>query len=179
MPRITAIPEPTVRVADDSTLQMLGMLWAVDESLERLSRKMLRDIGVTGPQRAVLLLVGRIEGATAKRLAQILRLHASTISGIVRRLEGDGYLRRTPHEQDGRSWVLELTDEGKRIVLVDSGTVEAGVRKALTGLSATDLEAGRRMMQALRRCIEEQMGDGEVDLEHDGWGEMLRSITAS
>jgi MarR family transcriptional regulator, organic hydroperoxide resistance regulator len=41
-----------------NVLQFMQLLWAVDHGLQRASKGMLRRLGVTGPQRLALRLIG-------------------------------------------------------------------------------------------------------------------------
>ena len=51
--------------------------------------------GVTGPQRLVIRIVGRFPGIPAGQLAATLRIHPSTVSDVVQRLERRGLIQRT------------------------------------------------------------------------------------
>lgn len=67
--------------------EFLSTLWELHNALQSLSKRMLRRIGLTGPQRLVVRVLGRAPGASAGQLARSLHLHASTLTGILRRLE--------------------------------------------------------------------------------------------
>ena len=86
----------------DSTLDFLRMLWSIQHSLQRASKRMEKDLGITGPQRLVLRVVGRFPGLSAGDLAHIVRLHPSTITGILQRLADRGLLERRQDEGDRR-----------------------------------------------------------------------------
>jgi MarR family transcriptional regulator, organic hydroperoxide resistance regulator len=86
--------EPVTPVPD--VLRFLELLWAVAHGLERTSKRMTRDLGVTGPQRLVLRVVGLFPGMSAGELAGILHVHASTLTGVLRRLETQGLLDGWP-----------------------------------------------------------------------------------
>ena len=58
-------------------LQFMQLLWAVAHGLERASKRMTREIGVTGPQRLVLRVAGLRPGLSAGHLAAILHVHPS------------------------------------------------------------------------------------------------------
>jgi hypothetical protein len=61
-------------------LQFMQLLWAVVHGLERISKRMAGDIGVTGPQRLVLRVVGLFPGMSAGDLATVLHVHPSTLT---------------------------------------------------------------------------------------------------
>jgi DNA-binding MarR family transcriptional regulator len=49
-------------------------------------------------------------------LAARCELDVSTVSRAVKQLEDKGYLERTADPGDGRAWLVQLTDEGVRIM---------------------------------------------------------------
>ncbi len=117
---------------------------------------MLGTIGVTGPQRMVLRLIGNQHGISAQELARTLHLHPSTVSGIVKRLESEGFLRRLPHPEDGRSRVLELTQAGSLVVQKEEGTVEAAVEHLLNRADPNQVAASRAVLQTLTTCLQQE-----------------------
>lgn len=115
-------------------LDFLRQLWAVDHALQSGSKRMESQLGVTGPQRLVLRIVGRFPGIGAGRVAQILHLHPSTLTGIVQRLQAHGLLQRTADPKDGRRALFTLSPRGRKLDALQSGTVEAAVERALRRL---------------------------------------------
>lgn len=107
-------------------------LWALTHALEVRSKKMAKMLGVTGPQRLVIRLIGQTPGLSARDIAQTLDLHPSTLTGILARLEAQGLIRREVDGADRRRAQFQLTAAGKRIDRERKGTVEAAVRRALT-----------------------------------------------
>ena len=71
-------------------LQFMQVLWAVVHGLEQTSKRMRGRIGVTGPQRLVLRVVGLFPGLSAGDLATILHVHPSTLTGVIQRLVTQG-----------------------------------------------------------------------------------------
>ena len=70
------------RLADETlpdVLQFMQLLWAVVHGLDKASKRMSAEIGVTGPQRLVLRVVGLFPGLSAGDLAAILHVHPSTL----------------------------------------------------------------------------------------------------
>jgi DNA-binding MarR family transcriptional regulator len=106
-------------------------------------------LGVTGPQRLVIRIVGRFPGISAGRLAGILHLHPSTLTGIVRRLERRGLLTRRRDPRDGRRIALGLSAAGRRLDVESSGAIEPVTRGVLATLPRRDTLAARRVLMAL------------------------------
>jgi DNA-binding MarR family transcriptional regulator len=135
-------------------LQFMQLLWAVVHGLERLSKRMAGDIGVTGPQRLVLRVVGLVPGMSAGDLAAVLHVHPSTLTGVLQRLVGRRLLTRPDDPADRRRAVLRLTSRGDRVNAAPEGTVEAAIALALEGIGDRDRLATRRVLERLAVHLE-------------------------
>src|SRR5919201_6945693 len=115
-----------------AVLDFMRLLWAVDHALQSASKRMEAAYGVTGPQRLVVRIVGRFPGITAGRVAEILHVHPSTLTGVLKRLESRAIVQRRPDPRDARRALLALTNKGRRLDTLRTGTVEQAVRRVLT-----------------------------------------------
>jgi DNA-binding MarR family transcriptional regulator len=134
-------------------LEFLRLIWAVHHGLEKTSKKMDVRLGVTGPQRLVLRIVGRFPGIPAGRLAQILHVHPSTLTGVLKRLEGRGFIERRPDPRDARRASLGLTARGRRLD-VATGTVEGAVDRALHVAGSQQVRAAGHVLKILADTLE-------------------------
>src|SRR2546429_8830458 len=114
-----------------AVLDFLRLLWAVDHALQSASKRMESNFGMTGPQRLVMRIVGRFPGIAAGRVAEILHVHPSTLTGILKRLESRGLLQRRTDPRDARRALFMLTPKGRKLDTVRTGIVEQAVRRAL------------------------------------------------
>jgi DNA-binding MarR family transcriptional regulator len=130
-------------------LEFMRLVWALHHGLQATSKRMAVQLGVTGPQRLVIRLVGRRPGISAGELADLLRVHPSTLTGVLRRLEERGFLGRKADPEDRRRAVLTLTAAGKAVDATRGGTVEAAVRRVIERMPESDVEATRRMLTLL------------------------------
>lgn len=140
--------EHEAETAASQAWETLQLLWRVDHALAILSKGMLKVLGVTGPQRMILGIVGRRPGVTAGAISEAARIHPSTLSGILDRLERGQYLVRSKDSADGRRACFELLPGGRTIVDARRGTVEAAVVRSLAPLSPEDRATIRRWLQA-------------------------------
>jgi DNA-binding MarR family transcriptional regulator len=138
---------------DQRTLGFMRALWALDHALHRTSKRMAATIGVTGPQRLVIRVIGRQPSITAGELARTLHLHPSTVTGVLARLEGAGMVKRQADAADRRRMRLVLTPRGRRVYLSAAGTVEEAIERALTRLNPRDAEAAIRALDALTAAL--------------------------
>lgn len=153
---LRAQPDGTGRPPFGDVLEFLRLLWAIDHGLQKRSKRMASTLGVTGPQRLVIRVVGRIPGISAGQLAEVLHLDPSTLTGVLRRLEGRGLLTRHRDLRDGRRALLALSEAGRRLDVLASGTIEAAARSLLGRLPPAQIRAARRVLQALAEELEER-----------------------
>ena len=137
----------------DPVLEFMRLLWNVEHGLQSASKRMEATLGVTGPQRLVLLMVTDRPGVSAGELAHALHLHPSTITGIVQRLAGKGLLRRERDRADGRRVRLRACRPARPLVAASRGTVEDAVTRALGKVPARHVGRARDVLAALADAL--------------------------
>jgi DNA-binding MarR family transcriptional regulator len=152
---------PAARVASDGAaspalgkvLDFMRLFWAIDQALQRMSKRMLRTLGVTGPQRLVLRIVGQLPEVSAGDLARLLHIHPSTLTGVLARLERGGLIARATDPRDARRSLLTLTSRGRRFDVESEGTVEAAMARALEHLTGRQLDATRAVLHVVADAL--------------------------
>ena len=148
----------TLRGAADpplgDTLDLLRLIWSVDHALQRASTRMERSIGATGPQRLVVRVIGSFPGIPAGRVAQVLNLHPSTVTGLIQRLERRGFVRRMDDPRDGRRSLLGLTEAGYRLDRGRAGTIEAAIEKLIAETPAAGMRTTISVLQRLHDILQ-------------------------
>jgi DNA-binding MarR family transcriptional regulator len=129
-------------------LEFMKQLWALDHGLQSASKRMEARFGITGPQRLVVRIVGRFPGISAGALAEVLHVHPSTLTGVLRRLENRGMLLRSADARDARRALFGLTPRGRKMDTLRTGTVEQAVRRVLVRLP-DDIAPAERILSAL------------------------------
>jgi DNA-binding MarR family transcriptional regulator len=130
-------------------LEFMRALWALDHAFQSASKRMESRLGVTSPQRLVVRIVGRFPRISAGEVAEILHIHPSTLTGVLKRLEARGVIARTADPKDGRRALLALTARGRELDQLRSGTVEAAVRKVLTRIPPQTARSARTLAETL------------------------------
>ena len=133
----------------DVTLEFTSLLWAVDHGLQSMSKRMKNELGVTGPQRVVVRMVGENPGISAGVLASLLKLHPSTLTGVLDRLVTRGVLQRVTDPADRRRALFSLTPLGQLFNHLKDGTVESAVRKALERIEPEDLRVAKEVLNVI------------------------------
>ena len=136
-------------------LDFLRLLWSIEHGLQRMSKRMEHQLGITGPQRLVLRVVGRFPGLSAGELAHIVRLHPSTITGILQRLVTRGLLARERDPGDSRRARLRLERRAVAYTRASAGTVEQVVTQALRRAGASNVRAARKVLAEVAERLDE------------------------
>ena len=134
------------------TMAFMQSLWELSHALDVSSKRMEQSIGVTGPQRLVIRMVGQEPGRTASDIAEALGKHPSTLTGVLARLEERGLLLRAVDPADRRRARFTLTAGGKRIDRERRGTVEAACARALNRAQGTRI---KNTLETLGFLVEE------------------------
>jgi DNA-binding MarR family transcriptional regulator len=130
-------------------LDFLRELWALDHALQKLSKRMSRALGVSGPQRLALRLVARFPGMPAGRLARLLHLHPSTVSGLVKGLVDRGLIARSPSSLDRRRSPLRITAGGIELLSSQEPTIESAVLSALQSIPPARIDAALKVLASV------------------------------
>jgi MarR family transcriptional regulator, organic hydroperoxide resistance regulator len=135
-------------------LEFMRVVWALDHALQKTSKRMEMTLGITAPQRLVIRILGRFPGMSAGLLAIILRLHPSTLTGVLKRLQRRGLITRRADPRDRRRAVFGLTARGRALDVNAEGTVEAAVRATFEELPKTKIKDATEVFQKLADLLE-------------------------
>ena len=136
------------------TLGFLSLVWHLNHTLERASKRMESSIGITSQQRMIIRVLGRYPGITPGAVARALWIDAGTLSAALKRLESKGLVRRERDTIDRRRIMLDLTAKGKTFDVPHDASIEVAVHTTLGALSETDAQATRHLLEALTLQID-------------------------
>ncbi len=134
----------------------MRLVWAVDHALQKTSKRMARTLGVTGPQRLAVRIIGRFPDISPGDLADVLCVHPSTLTGILQRLLTRRLIATRQDAGDRRRAVLSLTERGRELDRRNQGTVEAGVRRTLAGLTRREIRTTAKVLRGLAAALTAQ-----------------------
>jgi MarR family transcriptional regulator, organic hydroperoxide resistance regulator len=109
-------PSDTTREFATYELRVLRSLRKIMRVVDLHSRSIHSSLRITLPQLLCLHALHEQDGLPLQALSQSVNLCASTVNGIVDRLEAKALLTRTRHPRDRRRLVLNLTPAGRRLV---------------------------------------------------------------
>ena len=96
--------------------QVIAALRRITRAIDLHSRLLLQKNGLTIPQLAALQATQRLQPITVGALARDIYVGPATVTGILGRLEKRGLVSRTRGDLDRRSVVVQLTDDGLKLV---------------------------------------------------------------
>lgn len=105
------------------------------------SKKLSSHHNITGPQLICLLTIANEQPVTASRIARAIHLSASTVVGVLDRLEEKGLIHRERDKKDRRRVHISLTEEGQRVALQAPPPLQDKLSHALVGLPAGEQSA--------------------------------------
>ena len=134
----------------DTVPQALGHLRvALEDSYARASR----ELGLTAPQAE--LLCAAMQPSPVGRLAQALRCDRTNVTHLVDRAVERGWVERRNDASDGRSSVIALTRQGKRLANRFVAALEGQLAPLLLGWS----DRRRREATTILRGIAEDVDE--------------------
>jgi len=104
--------------------------------------------GLTPTQFAALARLAEVGATSQNHLGRLIAIDVATIKGVVDRLRRRGLIASLADPRDRRRVMLDLTDEGRRVV---AEAVEAG--RQITGATLAPLapEERQRLLALLRK----------------------------
>ncbi len=95
---------------------LIHALRRVMRALDKSSRRLLIDHGLTGPQRTVLRVLAAKPGASSSALAEAAGVGQATVTDILDRLVARGLVSRVRSETDRRCVELALTPAAEQLL---------------------------------------------------------------
>ena len=118
----------------------------------------LADLGVTPPRFAVLTMLKAYPGLSGADLARVALLTPQTVGVIIRNLERDGAIRKTPHPVHGRVLQWTLTRRGGILLAKFRRHAQSVERRLTAELSAKAQVTVRRWLSKIAADLQQ---DGE------------------
>jgi DNA-binding MarR family transcriptional regulator len=141
------------RPTTPAVLEVMQTLWALAHALEARSKWMHRNLGVTGPQRLLIRVIGESPGCSPGEAARRLTLYPGTASRLANGLVRAGLVRREEDRTDGRRRRLVLARRGEAVNRHNQGTVEAAVRDALASATPGEARMARKFIRRLTESL--------------------------
>ncbi len=126
-------------------------IYSADHAFSRVYKPLLAELSVTYPQYLVLVALWAQDDQTVGGLADRLYLESSTLTPMLKRLEGVGLLTRNRDPADERQVRICLTRQGA--ALREKARDFPSCVDGATGLSPEALGMLRAQIQAVRTAL--------------------------
>jgi DNA-binding MarR family transcriptional regulator len=134
--------------------RVIAALRRITRAIDLRSRLLLQKNGLTIPQLAALQAVQRLQPITVGALARDIHLGPATVTGILGRLEKRGLVSRSRDDRDRRSVVVELTDEGTKLVAEAPSLLQDRFRRKLAELQEWEQTMILAMLQRIASMMD-------------------------
>lgn len=135
----------------------LGYLLRQAQAAARLTlERSLAELAVTPPQFMVLTMLKAYPGLSGADLARVALLTPQTVGVIIRNLERDGAIRKTPHPVHGRVLQWTLTRRGLGVLEKCRRRALALERRLAADLSDANLTAIRHWLSKIAVTLHQE-----------------------
>lgn len=111
----------------------------------------LKPFGLTFARYEMLALLGFARGGALpmNKASALLQVHPTSVTNTVDRLESAGLVLRSPHPTDGRTTLLELTAEGRKLAKEVTAVLNDEIF-GKSGFADEDVEDLNRILRRFR-----------------------------
>ncbi len=132
--------------------------FAVVRAYQECTRRygqLLKNFDLTIPQFDVLSAIHRLaDRATPKAIADELLVTRGNITGVLHRLQERALIRTRHNEQDGRSFVCELTADGRELLRQARGAAALFIDAQLAPFDDAALRETEKQMNRMRSHLQ-------------------------
>ena len=135
-----------------STARGPSLIAAIEATVHRVLEELdheLRDLGLTHGEMNALAVLGPDSAGTVADLQSATGQRASTLTGVLDRLERRGLVERRLNPRDRRSFTIALTDEGARAAQRVTAAFAAFDRRAFGVVSKRSVDGFFDVLNAL------------------------------
>ena len=133
---------------------MLNIVRTSDQFQNRFG-KLFRSFGLTGSQHNVLrILRGEGRPMRCDEIRQRMIQVVPAMTGLLDRLEKEGFVTRTRCEKDGRVIYVDLTTKAKTVIQKIDGPLTNLYQQCLGHLSQTELKQLSALLEKARQSLQ-------------------------
>ncbi len=142
----------------------------ISRSVNLESKRLEKEYGISIPQLLALNYLREQNNflASHKSIKDFLKLNASTVTGIITRLEKKGLVAKLPRLQDKRVSLITLTAKGAELLNAMPQPLHQQISKKLQSLSAEQLQRLNDAFQSINDILKI---DAEADFLNSDWEE--------
>ena len=147
-------------------LDILTKFRKISRSIHLESKRIEKEFGISIPQLLCLQFLSEQENfqALANQIKDYLNLNASTISGIIKRLEAKALVARLPNIEDKRASFVILTAKGAALLKDSPTTLQEKLANRLEKLSPEKIASLHENIELLAELMDAQHTEEESNV---------------
>ena len=147
--KFTAKPKGSLLLGE----QLCFALYSTSLAMNKVYRKLLRELGLTYPQYLVMLVLWERDGVSVSEIGERLYLNSATLTPMLKRIEALGLISRRRAHEDERQVIVSLSRAGREL-RQKTRDVQGGVFRA-SGCTLEELAAIKQQLDRLRSRLKE------------------------
>ncbi|KLO24486.1 MarR family transcriptional regulator [Marinitoga sp. 1155] len=133
---------------------MIVLIKELKEDLKKYVSEQFKDIGLTSSQWMLMGVLMKNGNMKITDLSRRLGLSNSTVSGIIDRLEKQGYVTRKRDEKDKRKVFIEITDKFKKTTQKSHIDIQKKVEEKLSKISDKEINKIIEGLKLLKKIFQ-------------------------
>jgi len=145
--------------ADTIDKSVIHLLHRASQRASEIFAQETRDFDLTARQYAVITTVAQHEGLSQTDLVRLTGIDRSTLADVVQRLLKRGVIQRQRTMQDGRTYAVSLSAEGRELLEAIKPNARRADRLVLSCLGDEDGKLATRILGRLLRKVDDNPAD--------------------
>ena len=133
----------------------------------RIAQEYRQRFGLSVPEWRVMAVLGDAGGRTQRELTELTLMDKVAVNRACKVLEERGLAARQPNESDGRSHLLELTEDGREMHSQIMPLAKEMERRLFAKFSPEEVESFRNMLRRVRDEVDD-LDTEDMDGENFG-----------
>jgi DNA-binding MarR family transcriptional regulator len=142
--------------ADAIDKSIIHLLHRASQRASEIFAQETRDFDLTARQFAVITTVAQHEGLSQTDLVRLTGIDRSTLADLVQRLLKRGVIQRERTTQDGRTYAVSLSSEGRGLLESIKPYARRADRLVLSCLGDEDGKLAAQILNRLLRKVDDQ-----------------------
>lgn len=119
------------------------------QRVSQVSKSKLQPYGITPVQFSVLRLLWSTDGQLGSELGERLQLDSATMTGILDRMEQNGFVERRSDPHDRRNKFILLTEKGREMEIPLSQKMDEWNKVVMADFNDDDTQFFKRMLASI------------------------------
>jgi DNA-binding MarR family transcriptional regulator len=129
---------------------VLIALRKIIQAIELNSKRLVKQVGLTGPQLVILHYIASAEEISVGDVAKNVSLSQGTVTGISERMEKRKLVARQKNSQDKRRVMVRITESGKQLLATAPPVMQESFLKKF---NKTEIWEQTMLLSALQRLV--------------------------